>query len=1258
MRCRECQAENREGAKYCTRCGAPLVINEQSFAGSQPIEPICPNCGAQARIGQKFCIRCGTPLPISTRESSKADVPLSSVPIECPECRTANPEGSTFCNKCGSKLVLETKKRTRYTAPSCANNAFRLIPISGKAARWLVPVFVIAVIAVVVFLVFTWDGQENKSHQIDIKTTMLTSSEIFPAAGGLLLVESNDNNLHGASLDIPAQAFPSSTLLSINIAEELPLDSPFGQIPIGKAFYLEPSGLEFDEPVILTLPIPLGEETQNLYIGVWNNETKRWDNLGGTIDGDFISTEINHLSLYGVFYEGKSTVRIVNEQELDDTDLPITLMYVAGPVPPIEMEDGSLISASRPLPPGGVQLKRDEIRIMELLPGRYHFVVGYPRPQPGVANSMWFTIPELLTGADDGQIDQTITIRDDGAVSSDPFTMLSMDFPGRTVVPTTNFRPMIDVAVTVPAGVNQLVVPVDQSRIPPLVSQLESGTAQRMLIGPIKVEQLQSEGITLSATVTDPEGSPLKYFWSVEGDPLSGIRTVNVGTAASDSRLTYLFMRSRAGIYRVSLTVYDNNKLFNEGQWTIEVIPNAKPYIDIVVDDRVVDFGRLDDKRRNNPMIPPRLGGTVFTIPLGLPNNHPTPFPSDDLRLPPSTWLPIPNWGVYTTPPVLPQTFASTDLKRIVPQGIVPDDPLQYPDGMTCVYAIVADADADLIDASLVLPTPIFGRGNFYTAIQLSDYPIGTLIDNYDVMRNYNATLTEYANRGWLPCQPHFRTPTGALDLSGQPLGPLVAPIEPSFVNYQWGPDPENTVTFILINPPRGEFPYVIAFNGGTDPRGIGIQEGDIVTEAPNPLGLIPQGTVHKVTVVDGSWYDGDAKGYLWMIPVTDDFWDFRNLPNPFAAIPALYVDGTQTTQIATCSYVGQTLPVIWEAPDDPNAEGTVRDHRIMDPDTIPRGGMMYIEGRVRDPFGPDQRAFGLVAWPTPLEHEKEADLEIYKKDSPDPVQAGNRLTYTLTVTNYGPSNATSVVVTDTLPSGVTFVSATSGQGTAREQNGIVTWNIGNLANGTTATLTIVITVPSSAEEGSILINTASVNATENDPYTDNNTTTQTTSVVKEEEEEEEVEYEPPDWDWHWYVYYEGVPGWACMLHLSVEDDYYFEMYEGHTILGAFRTEKEALDYVRGSISDFFCTGGPSALSPSGPKGFIGGDKFALNEIFIPDEEGDFPCPNEWFGCYSMREPQPDKDGDGVPDWIDDGPDTPPGTVVNRSGIPVNKIKP
>ena len=90
------------------------------------------------------------------------------------------------------------------------------------------------------------------------------------------------------------------------------------------------------------------------------------------------------------------------------------------------------------------------------------------------------------------------------------------------------------------------------------------------------------------------------------------------------------------------------------------------------------------------------------------------------------------------------------------------------------------------------------------------------------------------------------------------------------------------------------------------------------------------------------------------------------------------------------------------------------------------------------------------------------ADLVIVKTDSPDPVGLGQNLSYTLLITNTGPGAATGVVVADTLPAGVTYVSATPSQGTCSQSSGVVSCNLNSLANGASATVTVVTTVSSS----------------------------------------------------------------------------------------------------------------------------------------------------------------------------------------------------
>jgi uncharacterized repeat protein (TIGR01451 family) len=118
------------------------------------------------------------------------------------------------------------------------------------------------------------------------------------------------------------------------------------------------------------------------------------------------------------------------------------------------------------------------------------------------------------------------------------------------------------------------------------------------------------------------------------------------------------------------------------------------------------------------------------------------------------------------------------------------------------------------------------------------------------------------------------------------------------------------------------------------------------------------------------------------------------------------------------------------------------------------------------------------------------ANLSITKAASPNPVTVGTSLTYTLTVTNGGPSSATGVTVNETLPTGMTFVSSSSSQGTCSGTS-TVSCSIGALGNGSSATVTIVVTP---TQTGGIS-NTATVIANEVDPDTSNNSDTRVVTV-------------------------------------------------------------------------------------------------------------------------------------------------------------------
>ena len=113
------------------------------------------------------------------------------------------------------------------------------------------------------------------------------------------------------------------------------------------------------------------------------------------------------------------------------------------------------------------------------------------------------------------------------------------------------------------------------------------------------------------------------------------------------------------------------------------------------------------------------------------------------------------------------------------------------------------------------------------------------------------------------------------------------------------------------------------------------------------------------------------------------------------------------------------------------------------------------------------------------------ADLSMAKSADLPFVPATANLTYTLTVTNEGPSDASGITVTDTLPGAVTFDSASAG---CTESGGTVTCTAASLANGASVSFTITVTAPGTP--GGTISNTTSVasNAVDSDSSDDSAT--------------------------------------------------------------------------------------------------------------------------------------------------------------------------
>jgi uncharacterized repeat protein (TIGR01451 family) len=126
------------------------------------------------------------------------------------------------------------------------------------------------------------------------------------------------------------------------------------------------------------------------------------------------------------------------------------------------------------------------------------------------------------------------------------------------------------------------------------------------------------------------------------------------------------------------------------------------------------------------------------------------------------------------------------------------------------------------------------------------------------------------------------------------------------------------------------------------------------------------------------------------------------------------------------------------------------------------------------------------------------ADVAVSLGVDKNSVKQGELLTYTITVSNFGPGNAADVVINNTLSSGATFVSARASKGSFTtpppNQTGVVTWTLGELANGEAADAQLVVTVIVRGK--TTITNTAMVSTTSTDSNSVNNVASITTSIA------------------------------------------------------------------------------------------------------------------------------------------------------------------
>ncbi|HEY7327755.1 MAG TPA: isopeptide-forming domain-containing fimbrial protein [Gemmataceae bacterium] len=207
-------------------------------------------------------------------------------------------------------------------------------------------------------------------------------------------------------------------------------------------------------------------------------------------------------------------------------------------------------------------------------------------------------------------------------------------------------------------------------------------------------------------------------------------------------------------------------------------------------------------------------------------------------------------------------------------------------------------------------------------------------------------------------------------------------------------------------------------------------------------------------TLVASNNGPGDASG----VTVTDPLPPGLAFVSDIAAPPTTYDPATGVWTIGQLAVGARTTLTITAQVDT----------------VLPVTNVATVGGREPDPDLTNNTSSVIV---TP----QEADLSVTKLVNQTTPIVGTPVVYTLIVHNNGPTTATDVVVTDPLPTGFVFVSATPSQGSF--DPGAGQWIIGTLPNGATATLQIVGIVVTIGP----ITNSASVKADQFDPDLSNN---------------------------------------------------------------------------------------------------------------------------------------------------------------------------
>jgi len=387
-------------------------------------------------------------------------------------------------------------------------------------------------------------------------------------------------------------------------------------------------------------------------------------------------------------------------------------------------------------------------------------------------------------------------------------------------------------------------------------------------------------------------------------------------------------------------------------------------------------------------------------------------------------------------------------------------------------------SDADLSVTKTDSPDPVTAGSNIdYLLTVTNNGPaIAQSIVLSDVIPANTTFVSSFVNAGPLICAPPaggtFQCTRATLNASASAQVTLTVNVNPGATGTI-----SNTATVTTTtNDPNN------ANNSATELTTVTAVNADVSvtkTDAPDPV-TEGQNITYTITVANAGPATATSVDLQDIVPAGTTFVSFTAPAGWSATTPS--VGGVGLVEATNPSLTIADGPQIFTLVVNVNVGAT-----------SPITNVATVTNAVSDPATGNN-----VSTATTTVSALSADLSVTKTDTPDPVTAGQNITYTITVNNAGPNPASAVSLSDAIPAGTTFVSLTSPGGWTPTTppvggTGTVTATNPSLAVATPSVFTLVVNV-NAATTGTVT-NTATVTSTTPDSNNANNSATATTTV-------------------------------------------------------------------------------------------------------------------------------------------------------------------